>query len=359
MTRRSTPSTRPRGIGGFSLIELTVALASLAILLLAVQSAMLLVARAIPDGKSRASAIVNANQALDQLALDLQFATAINSSRMSENDIELTVPDRNGDGVAETIRYTWPRTAGRALTRTVNAGTPAVIAAGVQEFSLAYDKRSAIAPTTYSEGTESLLFSYDPLLSLGDARVNSSGYRGQYFEPSLPSNASSWRITRVKFKAKSWGTNTGVTSVQVRTASGGLPTSVVVDQTTMLESLLSSTYTWQEIAFANAGGLSPGSGACIVFAWVSDTDSCAIQVQSLASLALNASYVTSSNGTSWSAPLAQDLPMYVYGVAAKPNPQGYLYFVTGVRCTLRTSDDATSLLTTSVRLLNEPQVDGP
>lgn len=359
MTQRATQATASRRRGGFSLMEITVAFASLAILLLSVQSAMLLVARAIPDGKSRASAIVNANRAIDQLASDLQFATAINSARMSATDIEMTVPDRNSDGVAETIRYTWTASAGKPLTRSVNGGTPVVVASAVQEFALAYDKRSAPAPTTYSEGVEAQLFSYDPLLSLGDARVNSSGYRGQYFEPTLPGDAYAWRITRVKFKAKSLSTVAGVTSVQVRTASGGLPTSTVVDQTTMLESMLSSSYTWQEIAFANAGGLSPGSGACIVFAWVSDTDSCAIQLQSLGGLALNANYVTSSNGASWSAPLAQDIPLYVYGVASTPNPPKSLYYLTGVRCLLRTSTDATARVSTSVRVLNEPQVDGP
>ncbi len=354
MIRRPAPSRRL----AFTLIEMSMSLVIFAIVLLASSSAILLAARGIPDGRARSSAMLLAARPLDMISSDLTFATSITSA--TATDLIFTVPDRTGDGVAETIHYSWSGTAGASLTRQVNSGAAAPIATGVQEFSFVYDKRSAAAPTTYSQGSEILFASYDPgLLTLGSYNVQSSGSVGQYFMPTLPSSATSWSVTRVLIKTRSSGTAVGMSSIQLRPAIGNLPSAAVIESKPMDESTIGSSYLYQQFAFTNTTNLDPTKGLCIVVQWVSGSVSADVQYTLLGSVLGSASSFSGTDSGGWNTALLSAMSFSVYGTVTSPNPTTYNYFLTDVRCTLRTTTDPTSRLVTTIRVPSEPQVAGP
>jgi prepilin-type N-terminal cleavage/methylation domain-containing protein len=342
----------------FTIIELLATLMILAILLTATQSAMMLAGKAVPNGNGVIASQIRTSRALDTIAADLQYATSITTA--TATDLQFVVPDRNGDGSAETIRYTWSGTAGDPLTRTYNAGSAVTILSNVQEFQLVYDKRSKALPTSYSESAETLLASYDTVLDLDDWSVSDNNWIGQYFQPILPANTTSWKITRVKFQASHTLKSNGQTYVQICYSSAGLPVSAVLDQVTLLENTLPGSASWQQCSFSNASGIPPSTGLCLVFQCAANSPSCNIQYQTLGALANGAYLVTTTDGgSSWSGLPTQAMPYYVYGTITTPDSVVYQYTLTDVRASLRAGSDSLARATTSIRVFNEPQVAGP
>ena len=176
-----------------------VAVASLSLLLAGMGSAVMMARKAVPDATKGNSAALSAAGAVDRLAADLSYATSILTS--SSNELVFLVADRNGDGSPETIRYYWSGTPGAPLVRQVNGGNQATLLPGVQEFSLNYQKRSQPLPTSYSDGAEVLLASYDAV-TFDSVLVNKDVWCGQYFRPTLAAQVTSWRVTRIQFSAR-------------------------------------------------------------------------------------------------------------------------------------------------------------
>lgn len=88
---------------------------------------------------------------------------------------------------------------------------------------------------------------------------------GTYFAPpSLPAEATSWAVTRIQLYCNDGG-STGSFDAQVTKADGSLKPAQVVESVTVSETSLPGTFSWHEITFANATGLSPSEGACLVF----------------------------------------------------------------------------------------------
>lgn len=108
----------------FTLIELVVALGAAAILMAAVGSVLTVARKSVPTPDDPATAMVSAWGAADRFAKDLTTAKTVTGS----NPWTLTLPDRDGDTVDETIVWTWD-TPSTTLTRQVN-GDPAVTVLG-------------------------------------------------------------------------------------------------------------------------------------------------------------------------------------------------------------------------------------
>lgn len=340
-----------------TLLELTISLTILAMVMLAAQSALMVSAKAIPDGRSNASRQVATSNALDMLASELQYATAVTT--MTSTQVVFTVPDRSGDGQPETIGYAWSGTAGAPLTRTLNNGSAINVADSVQQFQLTFDKRAVALPTTYSEGSETLLAGHESSSGLQDAAVTSSNWRAQIITASLPANAVSWRVTRMWLRVRKKSSSDGETRIQLRPAMAGVPSTSVIDEATLLENTLTSNYVWREFNFANAGGLGPNATLCIVLKWISNSESCETEYRNyLLGLGAPTNTMLNGNDSGWNTTNSA-LQYYVAGTATTANPISYAYYLTNVRCTMRTSAQTSAGVRTSIRILNEPQVAGP
>src|SRR5689334_22547762 len=180
--RPSRDRTTPRPAHAFTLVELVMSLAIATILLLALHSTVMVASKAIPDGRGVGSRLVNSGPPLATFSSDLFCALSV--TEMTPTSITFTVPDRNGDGNPETIRYAWSGRADDPLTRQYNSGAVINVIPSVQSLALAYDKRQVQAPTTYATSAETLLSS-----NTGGSTsyaVKSTSYPGQYISPSFP-----------------------------------------------------------------------------------------------------------------------------------------------------------------------------
>jgi hypothetical protein len=269
------------------------------------------------------------------------------------------VPDRTGDGNPETIRYAWSGTVGAPLTRQYNGGTAATIIDSVQALSFTYDKSSVVV-TQSTESPEQTLFTYTAAVSPGNASVASSLWVGEVFTPSgIPGSATAWKVTRVQYMAQTVNSAVGVTDVQLRTVSGGLPASTVVDHVNLAESSLTSSYAWTTTTFTNGGSLTPGASMAICFQWVSDTASVGLRYDTISSALSGASYASSTNsGSSWTAATLKALDLVVYGTYTAPQSTT-LYYLNTVGISLKAGASNASTMSTRAQILNQPQVTGP
>lgn len=356
-----TPSTMSRlNSGGFTLLELVVSSTMISVLMLGLGSAMLIAGRAIPQAQDAAGATTAAASVAEQMANELRYAAAI--TERSSTALEFTVADRNSDGLPETIRYAWSGIAGAPLTRQYNTGTAAEVLSGVREFRLSYDTQTLSEEIPQgNQSAETRLVLYNSSWDYTDYGVRDASRYAMYFFPDLPADAVSWTVRRVRFYARQGGlSNTGQVRVQLQSPTAGdMPSGVVLDEGTLYESTLSTTYLVKEVAFANAVGLSPDEGLCLVFQWQADYTAC--------ELLGRGSYVTEPNialvktvdrGASWYALPGQSLLFSVYGtVTSEGTPQiQETCCLDGVGIRLRTGNDSRSLVQTAVATINRPEV---
>lgn len=119
---------------GLTLLELVVSLAS-SIVLVAGLVGSLYIANQALDGSARARQSLTASTVLRDLMADVSEAKSI--VEQTERAITFTVPDRNGDGAPETIRYEWlPDEPLKPLTYQYNGGALLNIATDVRAFNL-------------------------------------------------------------------------------------------------------------------------------------------------------------------------------------------------------------------------------
>src|SRR3954470_11950776 len=99
------PGTR-RNAAGFTMVETVVSMAIIAIVLLACGSVLVLAARVMSSSASGTAAQADAGQTVaPQIAAGLRMAPSY--SERTGNAVTFTVPDRNGDGQHDTLRYAW------------------------------------------------------------------------------------------------------------------------------------------------------------------------------------------------------------------------------------------------------------
>jgi prepilin-type N-terminal cleavage/methylation domain-containing protein len=287
-----------RGPRGFTLLELVISMIVVSMIVLAVGSAITVSLRAAENSRNVNTAAAGATLgqgALEQFQSDLKVATAITSS--SATGLTLTVPDRDGDGKAEQIVYSWAG-VGSPLLRSYNGSTAVSIADNVQNFALGYYTRTVGSAAT-SETAEQTLIAQNSLLFSASA-LTSTSWAAEYFKPTLPSNAVAWKITHVQvsFSGKSSANLTAriqpadAASLPMSTALG----SVAVSAST-LPLLGSGTL---DFKFATPiSGLSPLQGYCLV---ITSNGSGTGVNKAVISLTSGMSWTTTSNsGSSWAA----------------------------------------------------------
>ena len=360
--RRTAVPTPPAVTGrkaGFTLIELVVCTVIASTLMIGIGSTMLVSVRALPQADSASSATLKASPIVDQLAMELQNAVTINSR--SATMVDFTVADRDGDEVVETLRWEWSGTAGDPLTRQYNGATPVALLEGVQGLTLTYHVELLTEEITpQNESAETLLIRYEATENLYDPHVDYDEWLGQYFLPALPHNASSWKVTRVGFYAKASGLPVQVAKVQLRLPTAqNQPSMTVLEEKTMYENTLTSSFLLQEFNFTSVSGLSPNQGLCLVFTGSSNFDACLLRGQSVGAAMPDSHLVFSANqSSSWSTYNDKALLFSIYGTVTTPGLPVIesAYLLKAVDIDLRPSTHDSSSIRTGVPLLNQPRV---
>jgi prepilin-type N-terminal cleavage/methylation domain-containing protein len=267
---KSQIKNRESKMRAFTLIEMLISLAIMAVIAAALGSTIVLASKALDQEAGPGASTVAARRATDRLLAELTGATAF--SERTANAITFTVPDRDGDGSPETIRYAWSGVAGEPLTRQYNGGVPDVVAEDVRQFDLGYLLRTVDPPAAReTESSEQILIAHDRAKNNGDLQEKSIRNKeagGAWFRPALPAGAVRWKVTKVEFVTRrSSLLATGSVSVDVTSATATLqPGSEVLDTANIAASSLPMLAGWKSVPFTSSKlqSLAPGQGLCFV-----------------------------------------------------------------------------------------------
>jgi hypothetical protein len=171
------------------------------------------------------------------------------------------------------------------------------------------------------ESAEQILASYDGSGPIA-AALTSTTWPGQYFKPALPSNAISWKITKVRLKVLKTG-NKNSFSVNVLNAdAAGKPTGSALASVSSLVTSAPSSIGWVEYAYSTLSGLDPAKGYVVTISTTSTSTSINYYYQATAAppASMMTCYTVNSGGA-WSTPSSADsLEIYVYGTVTTQDP---------------------------------------
>ena len=271
--RSPKPAMPPRA---FTLIEMLISLAILAIIAAAMGSTILLASKALDQDTGGGAATVAARRAADRVLAEVGSAVAF--SERTDTAVAFTVPDRDGDGTPDTIRYAWSGVDGDPLTRQYNGGAAEVVAENVQHFDLAYFTRTVDPPPPKEvESPEQVLIAHDdaPSGTIREQAIQDKNACGAYFKPELPANTLRWKVTRVEVVVRraSLLSNGTVFFDLTSATSSGRPGTPVLATTSVAASGLPLLPQWKAVSFGGdaVASLSPGQGLCLVARTPSDT----------------------------------------------------------------------------------------
>ena len=129
---------------GFTLLEMILGLTIMAILLGAMVASIAIATRCVDDQSGPAAQTMTAAGALEEINADLSLA--LRFTERTPGAVTFVVPDRNGDGADETLRYAWSGPPEYQLTRQYNGGPAVVVAEDAQHFNLAYGLKTVTPP---------------------------------------------------------------------------------------------------------------------------------------------------------------------------------------------------------------------
>ncbi len=291
----------------------------ISILLAAVGSAMriMLLTTSVSSPTSPVTQTITARASADRIMDDLKIALSV--PEVTTTAITLTVPDRDGDLVPETIRYAWSGTNGAPLTRAYNGGTATPIVDNVNTFSFeALYKTVGPVILPPVESSEQVLSSYSSTATAAYS-VLATAWPAEWFAPSFPANTLHWKITRVKVRLMRAGTKAGIFTVGIYAVDNGKkPTGTALASGTVDISTVSSSAggQWVDVVFSSPlAGIAPSSKlAIVVSTTVSPSAGSTIHDNGPPAMT-NMGYTTSSDGgASWASPVTSKAMQYfIYG----------------------------------------------
>lgn len=282
-TRATSAWSEPRPAAsfgrGFTLLETVLSLAVMSIILGAIAMALVSSAGALESGRDENAARSAASAILSETADELRTASKVLSRDNAGLAVE--VPDRDGDGRDEVIRYSW---AGTTIQRKVNDSA-------WQDLSLSGVKLRVTpvvvqkpAPTVQVTGSQ--MFANHVGTSGGssaEVRVGPEGYVAQYVRPTLGRSVYRWRPERVRLllRRNFWGDGKALL-VAVSEATPGLrPGERLVGVGTVSEGSVGLGNGWASINLQNTDWVPAGS-AVVVCVWSVDTSLLSMGVGGLA-----------------------------------------------------------------------------
>lgn len=135
---------------GYTLIELLVSSALGAVLLGGMGSAVYVASQAMDIDQGASAQRASNARAIDQILRDVRHARSF--TERTSTAMTFTVPDRDGDGQPETIRYAWSGNAGDPLTYQLNGEAGDDLATDVSSLDFSFITRTMVAPV-YDGGT--------------------------------------------------------------------------------------------------------------------------------------------------------------------------------------------------------------
>lgn len=363
---------------GFTLIELVISMVVMAVLLTAIGSALVLASSALPAPDDPLTQIDDASLALDRLTEDLYGAIAVTAR--SSTSIAITVPDRTGDAVDDSIVWSWGGSSGAPLRRKLGGKAATNVLDGVESFQLQFDLRSVTTSTTQEEtvyGPEGVLASFDGwsgVLALPQERpFGQAAHVVQYFELAAPASPdAALEITKVALKLRVdmlSSPELRLTIYPALTDGSFLPGPTPIGPASNISTgLLSTLSLWVQTPMSgNVIDDFSSPGFCL---FLDGTGSDVAWVEYLndrrAPADTHRLQWSSDGGASWN-PGSRDIDkndarFYVYGrtvTTSSTTTDTSVYHLRAVDIEMSTSLHAFSALRTRVPVLNEPEVAAP
>ncbi|MBS0197534.1 MAG: prepilin-type N-terminal cleavage/methylation domain-containing protein [Planctomycetes bacterium] len=338
---------------GFTLVEMVISMAILAIVLIGGQSAVMMATATARRTARDASAATSTAVAEAMLSADLADATSVTTATGTQ--ITVAVPDRTGDGVSDTVTYSWSGAAGAPIVRTVN-GTATNVMAGVQGFQIAYVTGTGRSAAAASQSAEMLVATNVNSNSTADVTLSSSKWAAVCAKATLPTGTTAWTPTRVEFQTKPVGLGTrDPLSVQLRRASGSAPTSAVLDSVSLSTPNLTTVYSWRTCAFAAGTSLNPDDTAAIVLTTTDPSGACQVPVQ-VAGSSRSGDVLTFSmnSGGSWSQSATQAFLYRLYATVTIPGNAARASVYRAVRVAITMAAPEHRTIEVTVPLHNQP-----
>ena len=292
----------------FTLIEMIASLAIMSLAFGAMLSSSLLLTR-VSDIDGVGGEAGRLAHITTDLAEDLKTALAIDATASS---VELTVPDRDGDGADEVLLYAWSETDGDPLTLSYNGATAVPVTGPLTAFNIGFEVESP------PPDSEQLVGGHNPssIASPGTVRVDDRNRHGQQFLPSRPLVAFGWKPTRVRMKCQN---QSGTTSVldnlftSINTADrNGTPTAVTHTFNTLNPRDLPDTMAWYEADYpAAAPVIAAGQEVALVITTLSLLVEVDLQVDTGADAPDG---YAAGNAFGYTADTAKSLIYEVYGI---------------------------------------------
>ncbi|EMI22062.1 hypothetical protein RMSM_01009 [Rhodopirellula maiorica SM1] len=340
---------------GMLLMELVVALLVSSIIIAGLHASLAISVRSIPDSDGSTASALRGTRIADQLATELE--TAVHITERSATTIGFTVPDRDGDGWDERIRYAWTGVPGGPLTRQYNESTPLTIAEDVDQFNLTPSFES-VAETYPSVGvedaSESLLIDYSATTDPADNEIKSDDWVGQHFALTLPAGAYAWRPTRVQVVARKASFSFFYRTIRAQMLDATInltPNGSSYEQNTMY--VLLSDYAWYQAEFDKLDPHASGSALCLVL----DRNQSNSGVDLRSTRAASGLLKSGNGGTTWSYDNGKSLVSRLYGKLIRSGGTLSINsnYLTSMGVTMRMKPNTPSLNWT-VACLNHPEL---
>jgi hypothetical protein len=346
------------------MIELVVSMAISSLLMVGLAGSLSIAAKNQSQSDGQFAATFKNASVPQQMVEDLELATSIVSNTATA--IEFEVPDRNGDGYPEKVKYSWTGASGsnaQKIQWTYKNQTPVDIATGVSSFNLTYSLGTRILDQL--DNKRALLKACDAHSSATNnyATVSSIVRCSQFFLPTLPLGTATWNFGGFRFLARK---HAGVTvaasdklTIEIRSANTDrTPTSIVLASMNVNINRLTSDFDWVIVQPKMIRRLASTTGLCLVIYSTSSSGLVDIAIQEgNSTLFSNTMSCNSSNsGSSWSSPTDTKCGrFYAYG--------GYPDYISSRQFLMSTNIDITSTsngstLTSSTRarMLNTPEM---
>jgi len=127
---------KTRRQSGYTLIEMVLALAITTILLMGMSASIVIASRTVGDGMDVVGLTLRTSDVLGEVNSDLSMAQAFVDR--SSSAVTFCVPDRDGDGKSDLVRYWWTGSADGRLMKQINDGPEVSLAEDVRQFALTY-----------------------------------------------------------------------------------------------------------------------------------------------------------------------------------------------------------------------------